>query len=291
MVQTAHPTLPNPMGSHRVFSIVYPARSGPFGSTKPDAVSQMGRQRGGFKKHERSLDSPTQSTIIRCLWVAGFAKKGNRATINLSGTMMMDQDQKIQQFKQMAEADPENELGHFSLAKALFEAGRLEDAVQPFSRAIELRPTMSKAYQLLGETLDAMGKRKEAIEAVTKGAKIADEQGDVMPRDTMAGLLKRWDAPVPAFKATTAPDAPVAGPSAPGFSCSRCGRPDNQLAKPPFKGELGKKIAENVCTGCWKEWVPMGTKVINELGLALSSESGQQTYDQYMLEFLQLDGR
>ncbi len=203
----------------------------------------------------------------------------------------MDQDQKIQQFKQMADADPENELGHFSYAKALLEAGQHEEAIRPFFRAIELRPTMSKAYQLLGETYEAMGKRNEAVDTVTKGAKIADEQGDVMPRNTMATLLEKWEAPVPDFKATTAPAAPTSGSSAPGFSCSRCGRPDNQVPKPPFKGELGVKIADNVCIGCWQEWIPMGTKVINELGLALSSESGQQSYDQYMLEFLQLDGR
>jgi hypothetical protein len=33
----------------------------------------------------------------------------------------------------------------------------------------------------------------------------------------------------------------------------------------------------------------MGTKVINELGLVLSSKAGQEAYDQYMKEFLQLE--
>ncbi len=33
----------------------------------------------------------------------------------------------------------------------------------------------------------------------------------------------------------------------------------------------------------------MGTKVINELGLVLSTPAGAQSYDQYMLEFLQLE--
>ena len=35
----------------------------------------------------------------------------------------------------------------------------------------------------------------------------------------------------------------------------------------------------------------MGTKVINELGLILSSPAGQQAYDQYLVEFLQLEDR
>jgi hypothetical protein len=35
----------------------------------------------------------------------------------------------------------------------------------------------------------------------------------------------------------------------------------------------------------------MGTKVINELGLVLSSPEANATYDQYMIEFLQLEDR
>jgi Fe-S cluster biosynthesis and repair protein YggX len=35
----------------------------------------------------------------------------------------------------------------------------------------------------------------------------------------------------------------------------------------------------------------MGTKVINELGLVMSNPESQATYDQYMIEFLQLEDR
>ena len=35
----------------------------------------------------------------------------------------------------------------------------------------------------------------------------------------------------------------------------------------------------------------MGTKVINELALVLSRPEGQRAYDQYMLEFLQIEER
>ena len=62
------------------------------------------------------------------------------------------------------------------------------------------------------------------------------------------------------------------------------------MPKPPFKGPLGERILANTCSGCWGEWIPMGTKVINELGLVLSTPAGQEAYDQYMVEFLQLEG-
>lgn len=206
----------------------------------------------------------------------------------------MDLDRRIQQFKQMAEADPDNELGHFSLGKAYLDAGRFDDAVRSLTRALDLNPTMSKGYQLLGDAYERGGKRAKAIEAMTKGVTIADAQGDRMPRDAMAKILRDWGSPVPAFKTSERP-AGESGESgaatAPGFECSRCGRPDGQLSKRPFKGPLGEKILANVCTGCWKEWIGMGTKVINELGLALSSPAGQQAYDQYLVEFLQLEDR
>ncbi len=203
----------------------------------------------------------------------------------------MNADPRIAQFEKMSRDDPNNELGHFSLGKALLEAGRPADAVAPLQRVINLKPTMSKAYQLLGEALDKVGRCADAVEIVTKGVSVADELGDVMPRDTMVGLLRSWGAPVPTLKASTPPAAVPGGNTAsqPGFRCSRCGRPGGQLPKPPFKGALAQRVYDNVCANCWKEWIPMGTKVINELGLVLSSPAGQQAYDQYMIEFLQIE--
>lgn len=200
-------------------------------------------------------------------------------------------DTRIQQFKQMAEADPDNELGHFSLGKALLEAKRFAEATSSLKKAIAINPKLSKAYQLLGEALSGAGKKPEAIKLVTKGVTIADEQGDRVPRDAMAQMLRGWGAPVPEFKQTpTGSGTAISGEaSSPGFQCSRCGRPTGQLAKAPFKGALGQKILENVCGLCWHEWISMGTKVINELGLVLSTQSGQDAYDQYMIEFLQLE--
>ena len=204
----------------------------------------------------------------------------------------MDQDQRIAQFKQMAEADPNNELGHFSLGKAYFDTGRFAEAVAPLRRALQLNPLLSKGYQWLGDALDRDGKRPEAVEVLTRGVAVADEQGDRMPRDAMAEILRGWGAVVPAFNNAKQPaDVSSTGAAIAGFHCSRCGRPDAKLAKPPFKGPLGQKIFDHVCSNCWREWIPMGTKVINELGLVLSSPNGQQMYDQYMQEFLQLEGR
>ncbi|MEK6798735.1 MAG: Fe(2+)-trafficking protein [Planctomycetota bacterium] len=205
----------------------------------------------------------------------------------------MDFEQRIQQFRKMAQEDPDNELGHFSLGKALLEAGRPGEAVESLSRVLTLNPKMSKSYQLLADACERAGDREKSIETLRRGIVVADEQGDRMPRDAMADMLRGFGATVPAFRdaGLSSPAVVDGGASTDGFSCSRCGRPSGRLAKVPFKGPLGEKIFDHVCAGCWREWIAMGTKVINELALVLSRPEGQRAYDQYMLEFLQIEER
>lgn len=203
-------------------------------------------------------------------------------------------DQRINQFRKMATEDPDNELGHFSLGKAYLEGGHATEAVEPLMRVIALKPSMSKAYQLLGEAYEKSGRRADAVAILTKGVGVADQQGDRMPLMAMVQLLEKLGAPVPALRtgATGSPGAADASSeTTAGFRCSRCGRPSGKLPKPPFKGALGQKVFDHVCASCFREWIPMGTKVINELGLTLNSPAGQTAYDQYMVEFLQLEDR
>ena len=63
---------------------------------------------------------------------------------------MSQLQERIAQFRKMANDDPENELGHFRLGQLLMEAGQWEEAVRAFRRTLELSPQSSKVYQLLG---------------------------------------------------------------------------------------------------------------------------------------------
>jgi Fe-S cluster biosynthesis and repair protein YggX len=60
------------------------------------------------------------------------------------------------------------------------------------------------------------------------------------------------------------------------------------MAHPPYSSAQGKMIQEKICADCWREWIHMGTKVINELRLPLSDPQAQKVFDQHMLEFLNL---
>lgn len=200
----------------------------------------------------------------------------------------MDIEQRIANFKKMTEADPENELGHFSLGRAYLDAGRHEQACASFRRVIELQPGLSKAYQHLGESLQRMGDQEKAVSALVEGYRVAAERGDVMPRDAMASLLRELGHEPPEVRAKAAPAAAPATQGGDVVDCCRCGESAPRLAERPFKGALGEKVLAHVCQGCWREWVAMGTKVINELRLDFSNPMADEMYESHMKEFLQL---
>lgn len=50
-------------------------------------------------------------------------------------------------------------------------------------------------------------------------------------------------------------------------TCSRCKREAEGLARPPIPGPTGQAFLENVCASCWREWLGMQVKYINEYRL------------------------
>jgi tetratricopeptide (TPR) repeat protein len=196
--------------------------------------------------------------------------------------------ERIAQFRKMANDDPENELGHFRLGQLLMEAGQFEEAVGSFRRTLELSPKFSKVFQLLGSCLISLDRRDEAITTLKEGFAVADERGDNIPREEMAKLLVQLGEAAPAPRRAAAP----AG-GGDGFHCHRpgctAGPHAHKLPKPPMNDDLGRRIFENVCAECWELWLRnLSIKVINEMRLDLSTERGQEVYDQIMCETLGL---
>ena len=53
----------------------------------------------------------------------------------------------------------------------------------------------------------------------------------------------------------------------PTIHCRRCGAGAPRLARPPFRTELGERIAAEICADCWKDWLQHQTLLINHYGL------------------------
>lgn len=219
----------------------------------------------------------------------------------------MDTATRIAQFENMAQADPTNEMAHFSLGKAYADAGRHADAARSYLRCVQLVPDMSKAYQLAGEMFVKAGQVDDAASVLVRGYVVAAQRGDWMPKGAIAGLLKELGRAVPEVHGaasepgSAAPGVGSAGAGDEGAGAGgvvpegmvrdhKTGRPGTRMARAPFKGPLGAWIAANVSQETfYKGWVPQGTKVINELRLDLSRERDQETYDQHMREYLGID--
>lgn len=197
----------------------------------------------------------------------------------------MDITQRIAQFENMVQADPTNDMAHFSLGGAYNQSGRFLEAAESYIRCIQLNPAMSKAYQMAGAAYMAAGQTSMAGEILTDGYKAAAERGDRMPMKAMGDLLRQLGKPVPEVKGGAATAVLPEGT----FMCQRTGRPGTKMARPPFKGAVGAWIGENISKETFEDWIRQGTKVINELRLDLSREQDSATYDQHMREFLGID--
>jgi Fe-S cluster biosynthesis and repair protein YggX len=158
------------------------------------------------------------------------------------------------------------------------------EAIASFNKVIELNPNIAKVYQLLATALLKENKKTEAIEKLTKGVEIAAARGDMMPRNEMIKMLQEQGAPVPEAAAAVVQQPVGTGQ----VLCNRCGKVNRKLPDPPFSNAQGKQIFEKICADCWREWIGMGTKVINELRLPLADPQAQIIFDKHMREFLNL---
>jgi len=191
--------------------------------------------------------------------------------------------ERIAQFRKMAVDDPDNELGHFRLGQLLAEAGEHAEAISSFRKTLMLSPQFSKVYQLLAKEELAIEKRDDAVRTLMEGYKVADARGDRMPRDEMGKMLTELGEKPPETPKAAAGEGG-------GFPCQRpgciAGGAATQLPGPPMPEEMGERVYRTVCAECWNDWLKnYSIKVINELRLDLSLETGQAEYDKYMRGF------
>lgn len=65
---------------------------------------------------------------------------------------------------------------------------------------------------------------------------------------------------------------------------------DERLEHPPFPGELGKRIQDNVTKEQWQEWLQLQTMIINEMGINAMDPAHREYLRDKMEEHLFGDG-
>ncbi len=58
------------------------------------------------------------------------------------------------------------------------------------------------------------------------------------------------------------------------------------LERPPYPGELGKRIYEEISKDAWQQWIQQQTMLINEYRLALIDPKAQAFLKEEMEKFL-----
>lgn len=202
-------------------------------------------------------------------------------------------EERIEQFRKMAQANPDDDLAHYALGQALIDADRHEEAVNVLRHVIKLNAGYSRAYVLLGVAQETTGDVDAAIATFHAGYGAAMGRGDLLPANEMkARLAKHGESPsMDAFVGIgDVEEDPDAGrePEAGEVRCVRSRRIEPQMEFDPFGDEVGAFILANVGQLSWEAWMEMSIKVINELRLDLGDPSGQRAYDDHMRDFLHL---
>ncbi len=69
------------------------------------------------------------------------------------------------------------------------------------------------------------------------------------------------------------------------ITCSRCSRTDDQLPAPPLPTDLGARIYDTICQGCWQEWLKEQTAIINHFALNLLDPTAKRFLTEKTEEF------
>lgn len=69
-------------------------------------------------------------------------------------------------------------------------------------------------------------------------------------------------------------------------TCARCSKTRAGFVKPPFPGQIGARVVEQICTQCWGEWLKQQTMLINHYGLNVMDPQARTFLTRNMSAFL-----
>ncbi|MSR45758.1 MAG: tetratricopeptide repeat protein [Planctomycetes bacterium] len=104
---------------------------------------------------------------------------------------------KIAQFEALIAHDANDALSRFTLGRAYLDAGRAADAAAMLEQVVALKPDYTAVYVTLGEAYEKAGKLARALKSWTHGIELAQQKGDLHPRNQMQAHLARLTSAPP----------------------------------------------------------------------------------------------
>jgi len=95
----------------------------------------------------------------------------------------------ITRHQKLLEQYPDNELARFSLGKAYFDAGQIQEAKEQFDHAIAKKPDWMVVQILIGKCELTLGHKAEAKTAFELAKQLAIEQNHEGPLAEMEQML------------------------------------------------------------------------------------------------------
>jgi len=207
-------------------------------------------------------------------------------------------DALIEQYREIAKENPDDDLSQFAFGQALLNASRPAEAVPVLRHVVRINPKYTKAYLLLGQALEADGDEEGAIEAWQLGYHASNKQGTLMNAKEARQLLEDRGAPLTSeivellsFDDDEPPESAEDAnrePAPDEVRCIRSGRIGKKMTFDPFDDKIGAYIMQSISQESWDAWMEMSIKVINELRLDLGDLKHQAMYEHHMQEFLNL---
>ncbi|MBX2881315.1 MAG: tetratricopeptide repeat protein [Granulosicoccus sp.] len=85
----------------------------------------------------------------------------------------------------------DSEMLRYTLGDAYFEQQQFEKAAEHLHKALEFKPDYSAGWRLLGKTLTALERYREASEAFDEGMRHAQNNGDIQALKEMTVFKRR----------------------------------------------------------------------------------------------------
>lgn len=104
---------------------------------------------------------------------------------------MEEEKSRLEQFRELAELDPDDPVVHYGLGVECVKQKLYGEAIKALRRAIELKPDYSAAYRELGRALEGTGELQEASAVYRKGKEVAVEKGDIQTGKEIDVFLRR----------------------------------------------------------------------------------------------------